>query len=116
MTTNLTLAFSELRRLGYFARQNYQCCQSCAWGSIPEELAEKVVFYHNQDYYDFKQGHTFYLAWAGDGEAIVSVLQKWGLKVNWGGAENQRIGIAPSSIKKTKSTERQAYKSNTRQL
>ena len=77
---------------------------------------KKVVFYHNQDYYDFKQGHTFYLAWAGDGEVIVSVLQKWGLKVNWGGAENQRIGIAPSSAKKTKSTERQAYKSNTRQL
>ena len=27
---NLNQAFKELRKLGYFARQNFMCCQNCA--------------------------------------------------------------------------------------
>jgi hypothetical protein len=45
----LNEAFKDLRKSGYFARQNFQCCQSCAWAAIPEEKEEKVVFYHQQD-------------------------------------------------------------------
>ena len=33
----LTQSFKDLRRLGYFARQNFECCQSCAWATVPEE-------------------------------------------------------------------------------
>lgn len=32
---NLNQAFKELRKLGYFARQNFWCCQSCAWAAVP---------------------------------------------------------------------------------
>jgi hypothetical protein len=105
ITTNLTKAFAELRDKGYFARQNFLCCQTCAWDAVPDELAERVVFYHNQDYYDFKEGGTLYLAWAGDGELIVSILKKWGMEINWNGSETQRIGIVSSSVKKTKRTD-----------
>jgi hypothetical protein len=47
--SNLTLAFEELRSIGYFARQNFWCCQSCAWYAIPEEKSLKSVFFHGQD-------------------------------------------------------------------
>ena len=42
-------AFKDLRKAGYFARQNFTCCQSCAWAEIPEEKSDKVVFYHAQE-------------------------------------------------------------------
>ena len=45
---NLNQAFKELRKLGYFARQNFMCCQNCAWATVPMD-AKKVVFYHKQD-------------------------------------------------------------------
>ena len=40
---NLNNAFKELRKLGYFARQNFKCCQSCAWAAVPMDKA-KVGF------------------------------------------------------------------------
>jgi len=51
MTTKekITKAFKEIRKNGYFARQNFLCCQSCGWASIPEQKVEKAVFYHRQD-------------------------------------------------------------------
>jgi hypothetical protein len=55
MRTNLTKAFAELRKNGYFAKQNFLCCQSCGWAELSEKEAEKVVFYHNQDYRDLKK-------------------------------------------------------------
>ena len=88
---NLKRAFAELRKEGYFAYQNFMCCQSCAWGEIPDELSEKVVFYHAQDNDDKKAGRPFFLAWAGNAPYITRVLNKYGIETKWSGDENERI-------------------------
>lgn len=92
--SKLSKAFKQLRKLGYFARQNFWCCQSCGWAAIPDGECEKVVFYHSQDNEDKKEGKPFYLAWCGDGNEIVSVLQQNGIVVDWNGSENSRIRVS----------------------
>ena len=91
--SRITEAFKELRKLGYFARQNFLCCQSCAWSEVPNEKSEKVVFYHNQDNDNLKSEGKCHLAWSGDGNEIVSVLNKHGVKTEWDGSSNTRIKI-----------------------
>ena len=98
MRTNLTKAFAELRKKGYFAKQNFMCCQSCAWAELSEKEAEKVVFYHNQDYRDLKRGDDLYLAWAGNGNYIAETLIKFGMHIDWDGTPNTRIVVRNSSI------------------
>ena len=92
-TSNLSKAFSALRKQGYFARQNFMCCQSCAWAEIPDEKAKKAVFYHKQDNDDAKAGRPFYLAWSGDGNEIVEILKQNGVETEWGGGETTRIKV-----------------------
>jgi hypothetical protein len=86
---NLTLAFKELRKAGYFARQNFLCCQSCAWSAVPDGKDEKVVFYHRQDADDVQYGRV-YLAWSGNGAEIVEILSKY-FNVEWDGSTSTRI-------------------------
>jgi hypothetical protein len=83
-------AFEELTALGYFAKENHTCCQSCGWAEAPEG-AEKVVFYHNQDLDNLKDDGGCYLSWAGNGKEIVDVLEKHGLVVKWNGNDGTRI-------------------------
>lgn len=93
MESKITKAFRELRKLGYTAKQNFWCCQTCGWAALTDEQANKAVFYHHQDYDVLKKyGYTF-LCWSGDGNEIVSILQKHGIKTNWDGSKNKRIGI-----------------------
>jgi len=91
--SNLTEAFKELRKIGYFARQNFQCCQTCAWAEVPDEKGERAVFYHNQDNSELRSTGECHLAWSGNGNEIVSVLNKHGVKTEWDGSENKRIKI-----------------------
>lgn len=88
--SKLTQAFKDLRKAGYFARQNFSCCQSCAWTEVPDEQADKAVFYHRQDADDLKEQGSCYLAWSGNAKEIISILKKNGLSVKWGG-EGKRI-------------------------
>jgi hypothetical protein len=97
-TTNLSKAFRTLRKEGYVAKQNFMCCQSCAWAELSEKEAEKVVFYHNQDYRDLKRGDDLYLAWAGNGNYIAETLIKFGMHIDWDGTPNTRIVVRNSSI------------------
>ena len=89
----ITHAFKLLRKLGYFARQNFQCCQSCAWSAIPDEKSEKAVFYHRQDGQDLERRGECYLSWSGNGYEIVSVLTQADLKCEWNGDPSTRIKI-----------------------
>ena len=89
--SKITEAFKELRKLGYFARQNFMCCQTCAWGGVPDEKGEKAVFYHQQDNQSLMQYGECHLAWAGDGNEIVGVLNKHGIKTSWDGTSSTRI-------------------------
>ena len=97
-TTNLSKAFRALRKEGYTAKQNFMCCQSCAWAELSEKEAEKAVFYHNQDYRDLKRGDDLYLAWSGDGNLIAETLIKNGMTISWDGTANTRIIVHSSSI------------------
>jgi hypothetical protein len=45
----LSIAFQKLEQAGYFARQNFWCCQNCGWAAVPDSHANKAVFYHQQD-------------------------------------------------------------------
>lgn len=98
MSTNLTKAFAELRKKGYFAKQNFMCCQSCGWAALTDEQAKNAVFYHNQDYRDLKYGDDLYLAWSGDGYFIARTLESFGMKVKWEGDSHDRIMVYSSSI------------------
>ncbi len=91
--TNLTLAFKSLRKGGYFARQNFMCCQSCGWASVPEGKEAKVVFYHRQDAECLKAGRPLYLAWSGDGNQICTTLREHGMEVEWDGTSGTRICV-----------------------
>jgi hypothetical protein len=94
MTTKpLTKAFCELRKRGYFARQNWMCCQSCGWAAIPDGY-DKAVFYHAQDADRLKATGGTMLAWHGDGAEICLVLQEAGLATDWCGAEDKRIYVS----------------------
>ena len=89
--SNLTKAFKALRKAGYFARQNFLCCQTCGWAAVPEGKGDKVVFYHNQDNSRKKEGADFHLAWAGDGNEIVRILNENGVGAEWSGSDTERI-------------------------
>ena len=89
----LTEAFKDLRKKGYFARQNFLCCQSCGWASVPEGKSDKVVFYHSQDKSDLEKTGSCHLAWDGDGNEIVEVMKQHGIKTEWDGTKGQRIKI-----------------------
>jgi len=88
---NLTPAFKALRKEGFFARQNFWCCQSCGCAAVPEDKSEAYVFYHAQDKQDLVSKGSCYLAWSGDGAKIVEVLTAHGIKTEWDGSANTRI-------------------------
>jgi hypothetical protein len=90
---NLTKAFNDLRRKGYFARQNFTCCQSCGWAEVPNEYENRAVFYHQQDQESMREGGDLYLAWAGNGQEIVKIFEKYGFLVDWNGDNRTRIKV-----------------------
>lgn len=89
----LTPAFEELRSLGYFAMQNFCCCQTCGWNAITDEQAKKAVFYHGQDAEDLRKKGECYVSWDGNGEEIISVFNKHGIQTEWNGNKETRIKI-----------------------
>lgn len=101
----LNVAFAELRKKGWFARQNFACCQSCGWSGVPEDRTEKAVFYHRQDMERMKETGELFLAHSGPAREIVDVLEKHGFEVEWDGSENTRISLSVDvkSMQKKKS-------------
>jgi hypothetical protein len=89
--SKLTKAFDELRKHGYFAKEDFWCCQTCGWAAIPDEQADKAVFYHNQDTERLQETGELYLCWSGDGQEIKTILEAEGLTVEWDGTDNTRI-------------------------
>ena len=92
---SLTQAFRALRKEGYWARQNWQCCQTCGWANVPQEKGDKAVFYHAQDARHLRDDEPeVWLAWSGDGGKIVDILKEF-VKVDWDGSANKRILCSP---------------------
>ena len=91
-------AFAALREMGFFAKANHTCCQSCGLAEIPEDKEMAYVFYHMQDLEGLKQDGVCYLAWGGKvgekfGHTICDTIRKAGLEVDWNGSENTRIKV-----------------------
>ncbi len=91
------MLFIELSARGYLAKLKWACCQSCGWAEM-EALAEKegmdmdsknIVFATMQDWEGSfgrrgsKMKNPLYLAWRGDGNAIVAQIKSTGLRVVW---------------------------------
>lgn len=90
---NLNQAFKELRKLGYFARQNFMCCQNCAWAEVPVDV-KKVVFYHKQDGQHLEETGECYLSWSGDRNEIAEVLERNGVLKTKPEDEGKRFEIS----------------------
>jgi hypothetical protein len=90
---NLTKGFKELRKNGYFARQNHTCCQFCGWSEVPNNCRDKVVFYHNQEKRRKDNGESFNLNWSGDGYEIQRILKECGVETKWDGSEYKTIEV-----------------------
>lgn len=100
----LTKAFKELRKLGFFARQNFWCCMTCGCEGVPDD-AEKYVFYHNQDKEHLLDSGACHLCWGGGnkertdkeyeviGNQIIQTLNKHGIPTVWDGSRDTRIMI-----------------------
>jgi hypothetical protein len=89
--------FRDFRKAGYFAKQDFWCCQSCAWAAVPDETI-KTVFYHNQDAEAIVDGELMrplHLAWNGNGDEICNIIRSNGMNVEWDGSEDNRMAIQP---------------------
>lgn len=96
-------AFKELRKMGYFARMNFWCCQSCACADIPESYNNKYVFYHHQDNASIdkfgnlhKNGMYLSHGEGGNANEICEVIRKQGLDASWNGDLDTRILVKPA--------------------
>lgn len=115
----LTRAFNALKKMGYIAKKNFSCCQSCAGYEIASSLGEVIkgdpgkkskvrgcVFYHHQDNAGLKESGELMLSYgvlgvSGDGDVgiptveqgkeIVRALGDEGCRVEWDGTEDTRI-------------------------
>lgn len=109
----LDRAFAELEASGIVARQNFSCCGNCGVAEIADEIHSEqetgkrirgYTFYHMQDTENAADGGGLYLNYGAveDGEAaalnvaneIVEALNRHGLKTNWSGTWQQRIGVS----------------------
>jgi hypothetical protein len=111
----LNKAFSALRKIGFFAKQNYLCCASCGWYNAGNAIKANpgkysaVVFYHSQDAEGLKDDEpSLYLAHGAAvdvkdtteehrqmiGKTVVKVMKEAGLAVEWEGCGNKRIGVS----------------------
>ena len=91
-------AFELLREKGYFAEENFWCCQNCGWNAMTDKQAEKAVFYHGQDNesWNEKTGNlktNLYIGWSGDCHEIRNIFESVGLLVEHDGTEGSRIEI-----------------------
>jgi len=80
----LNRLFKELRKQGYFARQNFWCCNTCATSDIPKD--KDYVFYHQQDANSLKEdGDRVMIGFRGDGTDICNIARHFGFITNWNG-------------------------------
>jgi hypothetical protein len=84
-------AFLGLRKWGYFAEMDFECCTSCAHAAIPEGTT-KYIYYNRQTTEFWRQSGKLELSWGGDSIEIVWQLRKAGLNV-WHDGKQQAFII-----------------------
>jgi hypothetical protein len=109
----LNAAFASLERNGVVARENFTCCGTCGSAEIWEEIdaardaghaVQGYAFFHMQDTESAVDGDGLYLNYGAveEGEAaalevgtmIVSEIERNGLKIDWDGSWDKRIGVS----------------------
>jgi hypothetical protein len=90
-------AFQQLRCEGYFAAEDWACCQTCGWSEIDKLVIDRdhAVFYHGQDADRLIEEGSCYVAWRGDGDVISKTLNRYGIQTEWDGTEHSRILMTP---------------------
>lgn len=102
----ITAAFRILRKHGFFARQNWSCCQGCGCSELPDGTT-KYVFYHRQDGETLNRIGEVNLSWGtvvyrrkpskekleSIGKEVVNALRAKGLTVEWNGKSDRRITV-----------------------
>lgn len=88
----LNKSFRDLRKQGYFAKQNFWCCNSCGWGAMTQEESKKAVFYHEQEASN-KSADVLYLSWSGDANEIMRVFNLNNIFTSWNGDSDTKIII-----------------------
>lgn len=99
--------FRILRKLGFFAKQDFWCCMTCGVHAVPDD-AKKWVFYHGQDVDAFRLGYNgpktkflhkpIAIAFGTtlvEGREIVGVFESEGFEVEWDGMMEHRIMVQP---------------------
>lgn len=94
LRVKLNTFFKEMVELGYTSKQNFWCCQNCAWNALSDKECKKVVFYHNQDNDDIKEFGYVHIAWNGSGKLIRKTAEKAGLTVEWNGSKDERMKLS----------------------
>jgi hypothetical protein len=106
-------AFAELEEAGVISRQNYSCCMTCGSAEIFDEMlaaqdagtpVRGYAFYHVQDTEAAVEGRGVHLGYGAveEGEAaalaigreIVATLEAHGLRTDWNGSWDLRIGVS----------------------
>ena len=106
-------AFAALEAAGVISRQHFSCCGTCGSSEIWAEIeaahkagapARGYAFYHVQDTESATEGGGLYLNYGAceEGEDaalaiandIVTQLEAHGLRTDWNGTWNQRIGVS----------------------
>jgi len=109
----LDAAFDALEEEGIVARQNFTCCGTCGATKIWDEIeaaqdegmtVEGYVFFHMQDTESAVEGQGLCLnygaceqgedAAVAIGHRVVAALEAQGLRTEWDGRLEQRIGVA----------------------
>jgi hypothetical protein len=120
----LDRAFDQLEREGIVARQHFSCCGTCGVAEIHQEITDATernlpirgyAFYHVQDTESAVEGHGIYLnygackeghdAAVAIGHEVAKTLESHGLRVEWSGSLDQRIGV-PMDWKRRRSPKR----------
>lgn len=110
----ITELFKRVRAQGFFARQFYHCCGSCALSYMPQDLKRKhraFMYTTRQNRDDFNQKSRalttpLYLGFGSSekdgsmtseeaGKTIVSVALDMGLDAKWSGDTCDKVAIMP---------------------
>jgi len=120
MKARLTKAFRNMRKEGLLARQNFECCSSCAGYSMTLRARELIsngkekseikgcCFYHAQDNDDLVVGRGFYLSYGPMdsqehgviglsneevAKIVIKCLKDAGVETDWDGNGGRRIFV-----------------------
>lgn len=91
----LTKAFRQLRKLGYFAKRKLACCRSCAYYEIPDDK-QNLYVYTSYNEEQLKKEGIDYLYWSApndDASEIIKVLKANNIKATWNKDPNTAIKI-----------------------